>query len=82
MPTHPICESLDRLAERYDLHDFELAALAGTSPNTIRWCRATGQPPKQADTRQAVERLIERAKLAKTRGELSLAAHPLRRVPR
>jgi hypothetical protein len=79
VPTHPIAEELDRLAERFDLHDFELAALAGVSPNTVRFARATGAPPKQADTLRAVVRLIERAKTAHRRSDLSLAPHPLRR---
>ena len=79
VPTHPDVENLERIAERFDLSDSELAAIAGVSPNTIRFCRATGQPPKHVDTVRAVAAFLNRAKAAQKRTDLALPAHAVRR---
>jgi len=79
VPTSPLIEEIDRLAERFDLLDHELAAAIGCSPNTVRWARARGQAPKQRETLAAFERFLGRAKAATKRTDLALPAHPLRR---
>jgi len=82
VPTDPLVSELDRLAERYDLLDPELAAVLGVSPTTIRYLRATGRRPHARATIRAIELGIARAKTATRRSELTLAAHPLRRGAR
>jgi hypothetical protein len=74
-----VADELDRLSEKYNALDFELAAAAGVSPTTIRFVRLTRRTPRSAETLRAIQRLIERAKTAPRRCDLTLAAHPLRR---
>lgn len=75
----PLVEQLIRIIVRWNLTDIEVGAVSNLSPNTIRWLRATGKPPKQPGTISALKRFIAFAEGVRRRSEFHLAERPQRR---
>ena len=71
---HALLRELRSAIERFGLSDVELAAVAGWSVPTAREARMSGRLPEQAHCRRGLTAFLERARHARTRSDLTIAA--------